>query len=653
MTSMVPHRSDTFPTRRWSCLFTATALSLGCIVQSDPLDLSQRDIRLTVLHTSDTHSRLVPYVIDPPAPVQTMGLLPENGPFGGAARMMSLVKQERARSERVVHLDSGDPFQGAPIFNQFFGEVEMRAMSLMGVDAMAVGNHEFDMGPDNLVIQAAKYAGFPLLAANYKFRDSAISGNNGLEDIIKDVAILDVKGLKILVIGLGSISSMTSIGLGGNSLQITPYEQNEIIQNYVDLYAGKVDLVFVLSHMGLEVDQVMVEGYDRFFDLASVDPDQLKRSWKCNIMEEAGTASCHIPGVRGIDAIFGGHLHITLNPPRVLTDMDGREVLLVHSGAFMQFLGRLDMVVREGNRMDPPRDPYFGWEVLTHRYKPLPVDSRLPEAPEMVDLLDPYLEQLAQSVDLQRPVAWAMNTITRTNPNGGDSQMGNLVATAMLVRQRVRSDFVVTNSLGIRDNLNPGIITLEELYNVFPFENTITTMYLSGREVKEVFDFVAFRSKQRGCRTQVQVANVSFVMRCDCLVSDQGCCAADQSGQKPYACAEDIRIGGAPINPNGTYQLGTNDYMATGGSGFLMLRRNTTQKNSYIPLRVAMQEYLQSFPKCDETKVELFIKGQEASQPAEGQRLRKEWERIRQFGVPACVDGTSLVDGRIVRRVAG
>ena len=62
----------------------------ACVVRSDQLDLSGQDIRLTVLHTADWHSRLIPYVINPPTPVQSLGLLPENAPFGGAARMSAL-----------------------------------------------------------------------------------------------------------------------------------------------------------------------------------------------------------------------------------------------------------------------------------------------------------------------------------------------------------------------------------------------------------------------------------------------------------------------------------------------------------------------------------------------------------------------------------
>jgi 2',3'-cyclic-nucleotide 2'-phosphodiesterase (5'-nucleotidase family) len=632
----------------------ASVLAAGaCVLRTEQLDLSGQDIRLTVLHTSDWHSRLIPYVITPPVPVQSLGLLPENAPFGGASRMMTLIKQERARAERSIHIDSGDCFQGAPIFNEFYGEPEIRALNLVGLDAMVIGNHEFDAGADNFVNQVSRWGAFPFLAANYVFRDPRSVTNNGLKDVAKDVVVLNVQGLKILIIGLGNISSLTSIGLGGNTLQIDPLEPNDVVQKYINLYAGQVDLNFVLSHMGPDVDQSILEGYDRVFDLAEVSPSQLRREWDCQVVESAATAICHIPPVRGVDAIFGGHLHVVLNPPRLITDVDGREVPMVHSGAFTQFLGRLDLVTREAPRFDPPRDVSYGREILTHRYRPIPVDARLDEDWQMERLLAPYKEALAQRVDLGKPIAWATTNITRNNPNGGDSALGNVVAAAMGNKQRVRTDFQVTNSLGIRDNLNPGTITREELYNVFPFENTIATMYLSGREVQELVDFVAVRSKSRGCKTQVQVNNISFVMRCDCLVNRSGCCDPGSTGQEIYACADDVRIGGTPINTNGTYQLGTNDYIAGGGSGFNVLKRNTTQQNSFIPLRVSVEEYLQTFPPCDEAVVAAQISAAAATNPDEGLRLQKEWDYINQFGTPRCVDPQGLTDGRISRRLGG
>ncbi|MER2559866.1 MAG: bifunctional metallophosphatase/5'-nucleotidase, partial [Myxococcaceae bacterium] len=96
------------------------------IVDGQNLDLLDQQIRLTILHTSDIHSRLLPYDFRPLRTDIDLGLIPEAGPFGGASRMASIIKRERKKADRVLHLDSGDSFQGAPIFNINFGEVEYR-----------------------------------------------------------------------------------------------------------------------------------------------------------------------------------------------------------------------------------------------------------------------------------------------------------------------------------------------------------------------------------------------------------------------------------------------------------------------------------------------------------------------------------------------
>ena len=98
---------------------------------------------------------------------------PSNAPFGGIARITTLVKRIRRDSNRSLWLDSGDAFQGAPVFNLFKGEAEMRALSLAGMDAEVLGNHEFDLGAKNLYEKIDEWSQFPHLAANYAWDDSA------------------------------------------------------------------------------------------------------------------------------------------------------------------------------------------------------------------------------------------------------------------------------------------------------------------------------------------------------------------------------------------------------------------------------------------------------------------------------------------------
>src|ERR1051326_2977101 len=101
-------------------------LLAACTVSQNQPNLVGQDIRLTIIHTSDIHSRLFPYHFVPNKFDQDYGLLPGNGPYGGAARMAAIIKRERAAAGRSLWLGSGDSFQGAPIFNMFKGEAEMR-----------------------------------------------------------------------------------------------------------------------------------------------------------------------------------------------------------------------------------------------------------------------------------------------------------------------------------------------------------------------------------------------------------------------------------------------------------------------------------------------------------------------------------------------
>jgi 5'-nucleotidase len=188
--------------------------------------------------------------------------------------------------------------------------------------------------------------------------------------------------------------------------------------------------------------------------------------------------------------------------------------------------------------------------------------------------------------------------VGRFGATGGDSAIGNVVAQSMMARRGVETDFAVTNSLGIRSDFYPGPITVEWMYNVFPFENSITTMYLSGREVIEMFDFIARRSSDRGCSTQAQVAGVNAILQCGHCDSARRALAGFPEADADRACAVEIKIGGQPVKLDAQYQLAANDYIAAGGSGFTMLKRNTTKVNTEISLREALTDQIRQGKPC-------------------------------------------------------
>ena len=564
----MPFHSNAPPRARRTFLRLPVGLTLlallsffACTVRHEAPDLKGKDVRLTILHTSDIHSRLLPYEMVPIYTDQTLGLKEGRGPYGGIARLAYLVKRERAKAGRSIMLDSGDCFQGAPIFNLFHGEVEIRAMSELKPTAVVVGNHEFDAGSENYATQLEQWSGFPSVAANYIFDDPSLEWANRLGALVQPYTIVNVNGLKIGIIGMGNLSSMTGIVEGGNSQGIIPLDTLETVEAYVGLLRPSVDLIMIVSHLGLEEDVLIAQK------------------------------------VPGIALIAGGHLHVAINPPkRVINEETGDEVIVMHSGAFAKYLGRLDVVVRDG-------------KVLSHTFQLFPVDNTLPDDPEMLELLEPYRLELGLTYDLNRVVGHATEDVNRFGTSGGDGALGNFVAESMQFRNRVDTDFSLTNTLGIRTNIQAGDITLEQLYNVLPFDNTITTMFLSGQEIQELFDYVSFRSSDRGCNAQAQISGATFTM--DCLNREARDITIGGSGRRCEAdpeCADRgercIGVSGGetsgrcllPLNPNGVYELATNDYIAHGGSGFEVLEQNTTQFDTGIPIRTAVIEYLQRYP---------------------------------------------------------
>ncbi|HSD88587.1 MAG TPA: bifunctional UDP-sugar hydrolase/5'-nucleotidase [Kofleriaceae bacterium] len=606
----------------------------GCTVDRPQPNLKGQDIRLTIIHTSDIHSRLFPYNFVPNTFDQDYGLLPANAPFGGVARISTIVKRIRRTTNRSLWLDSGDAFQGAPVFNMFKGEAEMRSLSLAGMEGEVLGNHEFDLGAANLYQKIDSWSQFPHLAANYAW-DDVPGGNRTLRDVVEPYHIYDIDGLRIGVIGMGNEDTLSSIYEGGNSLGFRPIENTVALEAYTRLIRPIVDLVVVVSHVGLDADEGLT---------ASSVEDQ-------NVTTP------------GVDLILGGHLHIVTNPPKLLPNDDGStyckshdcETLLVHSGAFAKYVGRLDLVVHVG---EDNADPEKRSRIVSFAYKNLPVDSTIPDDPAIANLMWPYSVKLNQEIDLNGVFAYvgpdAGAKILRNDQGGGDSQLGNLVARSMQVQQGVDAEFAITNSLGIRADFERGPLTNEQMYNVFPFENSITVMYLSGQEVKDTLDFVARKSASRGCRTQAQVSGITFDMVCKGDCSDS---IDPVTGTKPNACAKNIYIGehcrgdnpDGPVDPNkcaplsltGLYRVAVNDYIAGGGSGFIVLKRNTSQQNTGISLRDALTVYLNKQPNICNGKSTAEIPDETDTQ-APQRTVQVRWGNI------SCLDGNiEKHDGRI------
>lgn len=250
--------------------------------------------RLVVLHTNDTHSR-----IDPFPAGRTWGGL------GGVARRAALIEQLRQENEHVLLLDAGDIFQGTPYFNFFGGEVELKAFSAMGYDAVTLGNHDFDNGLEGLG-RMLPHANFPYLVANYDFSGTA------LKAAFQPYKIFRKGKIKVGVFGLGiELAGLVPEKLYGATRYLDPVETAKSCVK--TLRAEGCHLVICLSHLGYEY------------------PNSPKISDR--------SLAAH---VAGIDLIIGGHTHTFLDQAVTVTGPEGWVTAINQVGWAGIRLGRVD-----------------------------------------------------------------------------------------------------------------------------------------------------------------------------------------------------------------------------------------------------------------------------------------------------------------------
>lgn len=253
-------------------------------------------LNLTILHTNDMHSRVEPFPMDGS----------RNQGLGGLARRASLIKKIKDQEKHVLLLDAGDIFQGTPYFNFFDGEVEMKAMSMMGYDAATIGNHDFDGGMDNLSKQL-DVASFPMINCNYNV------SNTVLHDKVLPYKVFTKGGVKIGVTGVGiELRSLVPKNLSGETQYMDPVSPLNKTASFLKNELS-CEYVICLSHLGYKYKEDKI--------------DDLKLA--------ASSAN--------VDLIIGGHTHSFLNEPVIVKNADGNATIVNQVGWAGIMLGRLDI----------------------------------------------------------------------------------------------------------------------------------------------------------------------------------------------------------------------------------------------------------------------------------------------------------------------
>ncbi|MCR4958749.1 MAG: metallophosphatase [Prevotella sp.] len=257
---------------------------------------AQQQKTLTILHTNDTHSTIMPLNKNL---ADTM--LADRG---GYLRRLTLLEQERQKDPDLLLFDSGDFSQGSAYYSMFEGDVEVGLMNKMRYDAVTIGNHEFDFGLDNM-IRIFKMCEFPIVCSNYDFADTE------LKDIVKPYIIIKRKGIKIGVFALcPKLDGLVFTKNYGPLVYLDPIAKAQEMVNLLK-NKKKCDYVICLSHLG----------------------------WAKGDMPDERV----IANTQGIDLVLGGHSHTYLEKLEYVNDRSGHPVPVDQNGKHGAFIGKLQL----------------------------------------------------------------------------------------------------------------------------------------------------------------------------------------------------------------------------------------------------------------------------------------------------------------------
>lgn len=484
-------------------LFSASVLALTA-------GTALADFELNILHINDLHSRIE--AISKSDSTCSPEDAAKNECFGGIARVKTAIDTRRAEltGKNVLTLDAGDQFQGSLFYTTYKSAPIAEFMNAIGFDAMAIGNHEFDDGPEELAkfIDALK---FPMISGN------TLAGlNSPVADKFKPYIVKDFNGEKVAVVSvLATDTDETSSP--GDSILFSD-EIGYLKEAVTEIEGQGIDKIVLLSHVGYVKDQEIA---------AAVD---------------------------GIDVIVGGHSHTLLSNtdekaagpyPTLVKNPSGKDVPIVQAYAYSKYLGDLTVVFDDAG------------VVKTASGNPKLLDASVtPDAgfvAKVAELGGPIEELKKKEIGATaEDVDGSRETCRAT-----ECTMGNLVADAMVDRLSDQGiTIAIQNGGGLRASIDAGTVTMGEVLTVLPFQNTLASFQLKGSDIVAALENGVSQVEEAAGRFP-QVSGLKYT--------------ADLN--KPAGSritAVEVKEGNAfvALDPNKVYGVATNNYMRSGGDGY-------------------------------------------------------------------------------------
>lgn len=529
----------------------ALALLAAFALTTQPAQAYEKDktYKITILHTNDHHGHF---------------WRSEYGEYGLAAQKTlvdSIRKEVAQEGGSVLLLSGGDINTGVPESDLQDAEPDFRGMNLIGYDAMAVGNHEFD-NPLTVLRQQEKWAKFPFLSANIYQKSTG-------ERLFKPWAIFTRQDIKIAVIGL-TTDDTAKIGNPEYFTDIEfrkPAEEAKVVIQELNMNE-KPDVIIATTHMG---------HYDNGDHGSNAPGDvEMARSLPAGSLE----------------MIVGGHSQdpvcmasenkkqVNYVPGTPCAPDKQNGIWIVQAHEWGKYVGRADFEFRNG-------------EMKMVNYQLIPVNLKkkvtwdngkservlytpeIAENPQMLSLLTPFQNKGKAQLEVKIGSVNGLLEDDRSKVRFVQTNMGRVILAAQIAR--TGADFGVMSGGGIRDSIEAGDITYKSVLKVQPFGNIVVYADMSGKEVVDYLTAVAQMKPDSGAYPQF--ANVSFVAKEGKLT--------------------DLKIKGEPVDPAKTYRMATLSFNATGGDGYPRIDNKPGYVNTGFIDAEVLKEFIQQNSPLD------------------------------------------------------
>lgn len=496
---------------------------------------------ITILHTNDHHGHF---------------WRNEHAEYGLAAQKTlvdSIRKEVAQKGGSVLLLSGGDINTGVPESDLQDAEPDFRGMNLIGYDAMAIGNHEFDK-PLTVLRQQEKWAKFPLLSANIYQKSTG-------ERLFKPWAIFQPQGIKIAVIGL-TTDDTAKIGNPENFTDIEfrkPADEAKLVIQELQS-TEKPDVLIAATHMG---------HYDNG-DHGSNAPGDVEMARSLPAGALTMIVGGHSQNPVCMAAENKKQVDYVPGTPCAPDQQNG--IWIVQAHEWGKYVGRADFEFRNGEmklvhyQLIPinlkKKITYDNGESERVLYTP-----QIPENQQMLSLLMPFQNKGQAQLNVKVGSVNGHMEGDRSKVRFVQTNLAHLLLAAQM--DRTGADFAVMSGGGIRDSIEAGDITYKDVLKVQPFGNTVVYTDMTGKDVTEYLSAVAQKKPDSGAYPQF--ANVSFV--------------ATAAG------LQDLKIKGEPVSPAKTYRMATLNFNASGGDGYPAIDK----KPGYVNTGFVDAEVLKQF----------------------------------------------------------